>query len=212
MGKAWIIKVIWRIVYISCACSFCLFWIGVMRAPWSQHNPYRGMPYYDDNIHILWGEISDYLVCGNCLVLLYDDKNTIQYYDLSGKPLFSYEFYFRNNGRSHLHTDGSKVFLEDRMGNYYVFSNNGQFLEYITDELKKSSINNQIINKNEARKAKSGDVFELRGASIYNVSKDGIRKVVSRPFWMAVFQGNRTLVYTIVLAAIIVAKHFHDHG
>ena len=201
-------RIFWRLVQIVCVCRFALFWIGVIKSPFSEGEPEQGKPYCSEKVELIWSEISDYLVYGDHLAVLYDPKDVVQLYSLDGDPQYTYQFSFLKNGRAKLYTDGVNLIVEDKLKrNYYLFSEQGAFLNYIKDEQKKTALSDTFLSKTEARTAKDGCVYERRGASIYKTSAAGETKnVVSRPFFMVVFQGAATLICALICGFMLVVR------
>lgn len=211
MNKTGLFAFFWPLIKVLVVCCFCLFWVGVIKWPFTKGNPELGRPFYDKEVHLYWGEISDYLIYSDKLVVLYDAKRAVQFYSLSGEPLFTYEFAFQNNGRSHLHADGISLIVEDHRGNFYVFSSEGEFLEFISDKSRKDALSNSFLSLEEARTAKDGSICELRGSSIFLTTMDKSQKIVSRPFFMAIYQGGRVLICAVFFAALLTIRHLIKH-
>lgn len=203
---------LWVTIYVLCGLCFSFFWIGVLKAPFWNNPAEPGNPHYFENDRLYWGAISDYAICGERLYLLYDEKEVMQCYDLSGNYLCSYSFCFSQNGSAALHTDGSNLFLEDRKANFYVFSPERGFQAYYARENNIEEIEScseRFFSRAAARTAENGERFELKWASIYKTGRDGTtEKVVARPFWMAIFQNGRGIICTIVLGAMIAVRFF----
>ena len=195
------------LIILAFVCCICLFWLKISKNPFRKGTPENGKPFYDETVHLYWGEVSDYLICGDKLILLYDEKNAVQFYTLNGDPLFSFEFSFRNNGQSHLHTNGNYLIVEDRSHNYYLFSEDGAFKQYITDEKRKESLQKTFLSTAEERTSNDGSIYELKGASIYKTSPEETVKIVSRPFFMAIFQGPRTILLAFVFGLILFVRY-----
>lgn len=207
MQKAVVSGVFWTLIKTACGLFFCLFWIAVIKWPFNEGKPEIGKPYYDEKVHLCWGEITDYLIYGDNLVLLYDDKRVIQFYSLNGAPLFSYNFLFQNNGSSELYTDGNHLIVEDHRRNYYLFSAKGEFLEYITDKNRKEVFRDSFVSASEARTAGDGSIFILKGASIYKTTNNETQIIVDRPFFMAIFQRGRTLIFAVAFAILLAIRY-----
>ena len=198
--------IFWRLVQIVCVCSFALFWISVIKSPFSEGDPEQGKPYCSEKVELIWSEISDYLVYGDHLAVLYDPKDVVQLYSLDGEPQYTYRFIYIK-GRNAIYMDGENLIVEDARRNYYLFSEQGAFLNYITDEQKKTALSDTFLSKTEARTAKDGCVYERRGASIYKTSAAGeTKKVVSRPFFMVVFQGAATLICALICGFMLFVR------
>ena len=199
-------RIFWRSVIIVLACCLVSCWISD-KSPFSEGDPEQGKPYRAEKVGLIWSEISDYVVYGDHLAVLYDSKGVVQLYSLDGEPRCTYEFSFGNNGRAELFTNGVNLIVEDRSHNYYLFSEQGAFLNYITDGHKNKWLSDTFLSKSEARTAKDGSVYERRGASIYKTSAAGeSQKIVSRPFFMAIFQGPATGICVLICAVMLFVR------
>ena len=209
-GKA--SKVFWILVKCLLVCCFCLFWVRSVMWPFSKESPVVGKPLYNEKVHLTWGAISDYLICGDKLVLLYDDKRVVQFYNLNGEPLFSYTFAFQEKGRASLYTDRNDLIVEDYNRNYYLFSGEGVLLEYVTENKKKDEMIAGFLSSAEARSTEDGSIYKLSGASIYRINKGVTKKIISRPFFMSIFQGARTIILSLFFAILLLVRNVCEHS
>ena len=122
MKNAKSVNLFWKLLVVLFVCNICLFAVKLIRWPFNRGTPEIGNPSYREGAQLIWGEITDYLVYRDHLVLLYDEKRVVQFYSLSGEPEFSYDFKFQNNGGANLYTDGFNLFVEDYRHQYYLFS------------------------------------------------------------------------------------------
>ena len=206
MNKANTSSVLWTLIKVLLICSFCFSWIRVIRWPSLKEAPTVGSPLFHEKVHLIWGELSDYLICDDKLVLLYDDKRVVQFYSLNGDPLFSYSFAFQEKGSANLYTDGNDLIVEDYNRNYYWFSKEGVLRGYVTDKNRKDELNVSFLSSAEARIAEDGSIYQLRGASIYRIEKEETQIIISRPFFMSIFQGASTLLLTLLFTILLFVR------
>ena len=210
MTRGWISKIIWYCIYVLAACSFCTFLLINLPSPVYRKFAETDQPFLYEKKHLYFGDLSDFAVCENTLLVLYDSKQALQCYDLEGNLLFSYSLRMSPSGRAVLYTDGTKYFLEDHDHNYYVFSSDGRYIEYVTEENSKSNMQQSFLTKKASRTTVEGDYYQLKGASIYRAQMGKqAKEILHRPFWMVLFQGANLLVFTMILTGISVARYFY---
>ena len=153
------------------------------------------------------GAVTDYLVCKDKLFMLWEKKDILKCYELTGTYLYSYSFPHIQKGASTLHTDGESVFLEDRVHNYYVFSADSEFEEYIDGEEKKAKIKERFLDKKSEKIAQNGDSYQLPWNSVVRVSKTGAKEtIISWPFWMGFFIKSCFWFITFLLMILIIIR------
>ena len=162
----------------------------------------EGKPFCFKDDRIYMSAITDLAVCGNHLYVLYDTKMVMACYELNGDYLCSYSFDMIDKGIAHLHTTGDKLYLESRDHSLYAFSN-AQFIGYYPQKFDTIQIEKQFFSDSLKTHTTGGGTYEIRGASIWNISYDKAIEVVHRPAFLALFQGNILLFVHIVCIILI---------
>lgn len=186
--------------------------MGLFCIAHSSHSAARGKtagdaPQLIKDDSVVWSGISEYAVCGDWLYILFDSKKVLNCYSLDGGYLHSYVFETRNNGQSHLYVKDGTLYLENREHFFYSFRD-GMFADvHFPDISQVHAWREQLSHGQDIHQAANGDRFELRGASIWRLGESWQEKIVHRPLWLLIFQGNIQLY--IFLACLILIWCFY---
>lgn len=177
--------------------------IGMSRSPFAPKPAEENDVISSSKESLCWGKISDYLICGDRLFVLYGDKRVMQCYDLNGAFLCSYTFGYAQRGRPELHTDGTKLWVEGGPNNFFEFSSSGDFLtfyDYIEEKENLHAFSENFLSQEDAHTTEDGGYVTIRGASIWRVSADEREeRIVSRPIWLVIYQKNCIFFITLIL-------------
>ena len=144
-------------------------------------------PYYFQDSSVRWGRISDFAVCEDKLYMLFSDKGLMDCYDLDGTYLHSYAMDLGEKGKAELYVNGDLLYVKAKDLKFYIFEN-GTFADTFDVSAKELA---SVINSLTTNKRTMGDVsYNLCGASIWRETPNGSTELISRPGWMAVFQGS----------------------
>ena len=195
----------WVGVYALFATNFILLFISFQSDP---NNPStRGKPFrFVEDRYYLCG-ITDYLVCKDKLYVLYEKRDVLKVYNITGEYQYSYCFPYFQNGRAELYSDGEIVVYEDREGDYYMFRPEARFDRFIEDEEKKTEIEERFLDNKSDKRTQNGDMYKITWTSIKKVSIDNQEAaVISWPFWMGIIVRDYTWYLAIILLVIIIVR------
>ena len=190
-------------LFILLFICFSLFLIGVSRSPFLPKPAEEKEVLSSSKEHLYLGGITDYVVCNDRLFVLYGNKRGMQCYDLNGTFLYNYTFSYPQRGRPELHTDGAMVWVNSGLDNYYGFSSDGfsVFYHCIYNERTIERLEARFLSQEDAKTTVDGGRVMMRVVSIWKVSADGSEeKIVSRPFWLIIYQENRVFWAAWLLA------------
>ncbi len=174
-----------------------LFLIGVSRSPFIPKPAEESEVVSSSKEFLYLGGITDYVVCNDRLFVLYGNKRGMQCYDLNGTFLYNYTFSYPLRGRPKLYTDGATVWVKSGIKHYYGFSSDGfsVFYHRAYNAQTIERIEARVLPQEDTKTTADGDRIMMRGASIWKVSADGSEeKIVSRPFWLIIYQENRICI------------------
>ena len=161
-------------------------------------------PYYFNKYSVRWGEITNHIVCGNVLYILYEGKETLDCYSIDGTYLHSYALVLGEKGTAELFAVNDVLHLKNRERRFYTF-NAGFFMD--SYEIPTTELYAHIELLTNMQQQTKDNEFEMRGASLWRYT-DGIsNEIVRRPGWMTIFQGSALLIVGpicfILLCAIL---------
>lgn len=161
-------------------------------------NAPEGKPYRYTNRFSGVAALTDYCINDEYAYLLFEGTGVLKVYDLSGKYLHSFAFHTELGGRSELHADLNRVYLEDQSNNIYSFMHGG-FEKYYSHE---SSNCPKRFNDYQKRVSPDGVQYKKRWASIIALTPEGTKKtIVSRPFFL-VFVDYYASIYHILFFVV----------
>jgi hypothetical protein len=133
------------------------------------------------------------------IYLLFGQYGVVQAYSYDGRYKYSISVYDHLNGRTKIASDGEILYVCDKVGNIYSFSD-GVFIKF-TDRHESESIKKKI------RFGVSDPNLFLRSGSVWHVAEDGAEKcVVPRAAWLVIYQNDALtalLFLLIVLSGMI---------
>lgn len=162
-------------------------------------------PYFFEEDVAYMSKITEVASCGNCLYVLYDNKNILSCYNLQGKYICSYYFDMSRNGNSQLYYTDDTLYLEARGHNVYAFQN-GDFIAFYDSERDAQAIKEirEQIDTTHDSYNNIQENYVRKGTSILRILPDGQQKVVlSGPEWYIMFQ-NDTAFLVVNLVALVI--------
>ena len=151
----------------------------------------KEQPYYFEDSSVRWSRISDFAVCEDKLYILFSDKGCMDCYNLDGTYLYSYAFDLGEKGKAELYVSNDLLYVKSRDLRFYRFQN-GTFVDIFDVSAKELA---SVLDSLTTNKQQVGDVsYNLRGSSIWCETPPGSEIILSRPGWMAVFQGSLLLI------------------
>lgn len=174
-------------------CAFLLDVAGMVR-PGELAAPSEGVPTIAkrENDLLLTG-ISQVVTDGDHIYVLFGTYGVVQTYSMAGKYQYSVSVYNHSNGRIQIAAENGSLYIADKRGNVYVFTD-GSFSEY--------------LNENEsdaiARKLKFGvsdSDYTVKRSSVWRISDNTC--VIRRPDWLVLYQGNISWLFKFFLIITI---------
>ena len=151
----------------------------------------KEQPYYFENPSVRWSSISDFAVCEDIMYVLFSDKGLMDCYYLDGTYLCSYTLDLGEKGKAELYVSDDLLYVKSRDLRFYRFQN-GEFVD--TFEVSAKELAATLDTLTTSKQQMGNASYSLRGSSIWRETPDGSVIILSRPGWMAVFQGSLLLI------------------
>jgi hypothetical protein len=139
----------------------------------------------------------------SALYLLDQQRGYIRVFDLSGNYVYTLLFYDYLNGVFQMATQDDRLYVQDPHGDLYVFVG-GEFTQF----MKHAEAKNICQSLNFEQRSEN---YEIRFGSVWRSSEFGEQCVIKRPVTSMLYQGNISIIVTIVIVLVIGVVRFTKH-
>jgi len=171
------------IIYSLILLFLSLYLLGCVR-PFELISPSVGIPVVlRRHTDLICAGITQVVTDGDCIYVLYGRHSVVQVYSTGGQYLYSISVYNHLNGRTEIAINDNVLYVQDKVGNIYHFSE-GQFVSFIDR-------NGNDLLSNSLSFGMSDSNYEVRQSSVWYLPKNEEQCcVIQRPMWLAVYQNG----------------------
>jgi hypothetical protein len=150
---------------------------------------------------LIFSDIRQIISDDDSIYLLFGQYGVVQAYSYDGRYKYSISVYDHLNGRTEIASDGELLYISDKVGNIYSFSD-GIFFEFFNQQESKGL-------KKQLQFGVSDRNWVLKHGSVWHISGDGIEKcVVPRPVWLTVYQNDALtmVLFPLVIISVMISR------